>query len=49
MEAQEAVEEAEMIAYMDEIEREEDEPEPSYPRVQPAPDILVVDIFDDEE
>ena len=49
MEAQEAAEEAEMLAYMDEVEQEEDEPEPSYPPVQPAPGTVVVDISDDEE
>ena len=32
----EAAEEAEMLAYMDEVEQEEDEPEPSYPPVQSA-------------
>ena len=32
-EAQEAAEEAEMFTYMDEVEQEEDEPEPSYPPV----------------
>ena len=36
-----------MIAYMDEIEREEDEPEPSYPPVQLTPGTVVVDISDD--
>ena len=49
MEAQRAVEEAEMLAYMDEVEQEEDEPEPSYPPVQPAPDTVVLYISDDEE
>ena len=49
MEAQEAVEEAEMFAYMDEVEQEEDEPEPSYPPVQPAPGTVVVDISEDKE
>ena len=44
-----AAEEAEMVAYMDEVEQEEDEPEPSYPSIQPAPDIVVVDISDDED
>ena len=37
MEAQQAAEEAEMLAYMDEVEQEEDEPEPSYAAVHPAP------------
>ena len=37
-----------MLAYMDEVEQEEDEPEPSYPSVQPAPGTVVVDISDDE-
>ena len=45
----EAAEEAEMLAYMDEVEQEEDEPEPSYPPVQPAPGTVVVDISVDEE
>ena len=49
MKAQEAAEEAEMLAYMDEVEQEEDEPEPSYPPVQPAPGTVVVDIFNNEE
>ena len=33
MEAQQATEEAEMLAYMDEVEQEDDETEPSYPPV----------------
>ena len=49
MEVQEAADEAEMFAYMDEVEQEEDESEPSYPPVQPAPGTVVVDISDDEE
>ena len=40
MEAQQAVEEAEMLVYMDEVEQEEEEP---------ASDTIVVDISDDEE
>ena len=38
-----------MFAYMDEAEQEEDELEPSYSPVQPAPGIVVVDISDDED
>ena len=49
MEAQEAAEHAECLAYIDEMEQEEDEPEPSSPPVQPAPGSVVVDITDDEE
>ena len=49
MQAQEAAEEAEMLAYMDQVEREEDEPEPSYPRIQPAPSTVILGISDDEE
>jgi hypothetical protein len=49
METQEAVEEAEMLAYMDEVEQEEDEPEAYYPPIQPAPGTVVVDISHDED
>ena len=49
MEAQQAAGEAEMLAYMDKVEREEDELEPSYLPVQPAPNTFLVDIFDEEE
>ena len=49
MEAQQAAEEADMFTYMDEGEREEDEPEPSSPPVQLAPGIVVVYISDDED
>lgn len=49
MEAQYAAEKAEMLAYMDEVEREEDEPEPSYPPVQPAPCTVDMDISDNEK
>ena len=49
MEAQQATEEAEMPAYMDEVEQVEDELEPSSPPVQLALDTVVVDIFDDED
>ena len=41
MEAQEAAEKAKMFAYMDEVEQEEDELEPSYPPVQSAPGTVV--------
>ena len=44
MEAQEAAKEAKMLAYMDEVKQEEDEPEPSYPPVQLAPGTVFVDI-----
>ena len=49
MEAQEVAEEAEMFAYMDEVEREEDEREPSYAPVHLAPGANVVDISDDQD
>ena len=49
MGAQHNAEEDEMFAYMDEVEQEEDESEPSYPPVQPAPGTVVVDISDNEE
>ena len=45
----EAAGEAEMVAYMDEVEQEEDEPEPSYSPVQPAPGTVVLDISDAED
>lgn len=45
----EAAEETEILTYMDEVEQKEDEPEPSYLPVQPAPGTIVVDISDDEE
>ena len=40
---------AEMLTYMDEVEQEKDERQPSYPSIQPAPDIVVVDISDGED
>ena len=49
METQETADEAVMLAYMDEVEQEEDEPEPSYPPVQPAPGTVVLYISDDKE
>ena len=47
MEAQQVAEEAEMLGYMNEVEQEEEEPEPSYPLVQLAPGSIIMDIFDD--
>ena len=49
MEAQRAVEEAEMLGYMDEVKQGEYEPEPSYASVHPAPRTDIMDISDDED
>ena len=38
-----------MFAYMDEVEQEEEEPEPSCVPVHPAPGTDVVDISNDED
>ena len=46
MEAEHAPKEEEMLSYMDVVEEEEEEPEPSYTPIYPSPDTDVVDISD---
>ena len=45
----EVAEEAEMLAYMDEFEQQEDELEPSYMPIQPAPGTIVMDISNNKD